>query len=167
MISTRRVGLLLGRWPAADWETWAQEETLDRSPVQRLLHSEARLNVARASPSPHFSPDETPTRMVNRNLIRELETGAELDKELELALAGAESEEYSVSSATLAVNSVLVGRVLRVDDEFVLVDVGYKSEGQIPRSEWEDGRSRSRRLATPRRCSSRNSRTAASRSSAA
>jgi small subunit ribosomal protein S1 len=77
--------------------------------------------------------------MVNRNLIRELETGAELDKELELALAGAESEEYSVSSATLAVNSVLEGRVLRVDDEFVLVDVGYKSEGQIARSEWEEG----------------------------
>ena len=77
--------------------------------------------------------------MVNRNLIRELELGAELDKELELALAGAESEEYSVSSATLAVNSVLEGRVLRVDDEFVLVDVGYKSEGQIPRSEWEEG----------------------------
>ena len=77
--------------------------------------------------------------MVNRNLIRELETGAELDKELELALAGAESEEYSVSSATLAVNSVLEGKVLRVDDEFVLVDVGYKSEGQIPRSEWEEG----------------------------
>ena len=77
--------------------------------------------------------------MVNRNLIRELETGAELDKELELALAGADSEEYSVSSATLAVNSVLEGKVLRVDDEFVLVDVGYKSEGQIARSEWEEG----------------------------
>jgi small subunit ribosomal protein S1 len=77
--------------------------------------------------------------MVNRNLIRELETGEEIDKELALALAGAESEEYSVSSATLAVNSVLEGKVLRVDDEFVLVDVGYKSEGQIPRSEWEEG----------------------------
>jgi small subunit ribosomal protein S1 len=36
------------------------------------------------------------------------------------------------------VNAVLEGRVLRVDDEFVLVDVGYKSEGHIPRNEWEE-----------------------------
>jgi small subunit ribosomal protein S1 len=76
--------------------------------------------------------------MVNRNLIRELETGDELDQELELAMAGAPEGEYSVAAATLAVNSVLEGRVLRVDDEFVLVDVGYKSEGHIPRNEWDE-----------------------------
>ena len=39
----------------------------------------------------------------------------------------------------LAVNSVVNGRILRVDDDFVLVDVGYKSEGIIPRNEWEEG----------------------------
>jgi len=77
--------------------------------------------------------------MVNRNLIRELELGDELDQELELAMAGAEEGEYSVGTSTLAVNSVLQGRVLRVDDEFVLVDVGYKSEGHIPRNEWDEG----------------------------
>ena len=76
--------------------------------------------------------------MVNRNLIRELELGDELDQELELAMAGAVEGEYSVGAATLAVNSVLEGKVLRVDDEFVLVDVGYKSEGHIPRNEWDE-----------------------------
>jgi small subunit ribosomal protein S1 len=76
--------------------------------------------------------------MVNRNLIRELEVGDELDQELELAMAGAPEGEYSVGAATLAVNSVLEGKILRVDDEFVLVDVGYKSEGHIPRNEWDD-----------------------------
>jgi small subunit ribosomal protein S1 len=76
--------------------------------------------------------------MVNRNLIRELELGDELDQELELALAGTEAGEYSIGTATLAVNSVLEGKVLRVDDEFVLVDVGYKSEGHIPRNEWDE-----------------------------
>ena len=76
--------------------------------------------------------------MVNRNLIRELELGDELDQELELAMAGAAEGEYSVGTSTLAVNSVLEGKVLRVDDEFVLVDVGYKSEGHIPRNEWDD-----------------------------
>ncbi len=76
--------------------------------------------------------------MVNRNLIRELELGDELDQELELAMAGAVDGEYSVGTSTLAVNSVLVGKILRVDDEFVLVDVGYRSEGHIPRNEWDE-----------------------------
>jgi len=76
--------------------------------------------------------------MVNRNLIRELELGDDLDQELELALAGTEAGEYSIGTSTLAVNSVLEGKVLRVDDEFVLVDVGYKSEGHIPRNEWDE-----------------------------
>jgi small subunit ribosomal protein S1 len=76
--------------------------------------------------------------MVNRNLIRELELGDELDQELELAMAGTDAGELSVGTSTLAVNSVLHGKVLRVDDEFVLVDVGYKSEGHIPRNEWDE-----------------------------
>jgi small subunit ribosomal protein S1 len=76
--------------------------------------------------------------MVNRNLIRELETGDDLEQELELALAGAGDGEYGVGTATLAVNAVLEGKILRVDDEFVLVDVGYKSEGHIPRNEWDE-----------------------------
>jgi small subunit ribosomal protein S1 len=53
-------------------------------------------------------------------------------------MAGAVDGEYSVGTSTLAVNSVLVGKILRVDDEFVLVDVGYKSEGHIPRNEWDE-----------------------------
>ncbi|MFM8734386.1 MAG: 30S ribosomal protein S1 [Pirellulales bacterium] len=76
--------------------------------------------------------------MVNRNLIRELELGDELDQALELAMAGAPEGEYGGGAATLAVNAVLEGKILRVDDEFVLVDVGYKSEGHIPRNEWDE-----------------------------
>ncbi|MFM7077357.1 MAG: 30S ribosomal protein S1 [Planctomycetaceae bacterium] len=76
--------------------------------------------------------------MVNRNLIRELEIGDELDQEIEQAMGGTDSGEYAVGTSTLAVNSVLMGKILRVDDEFVLVDVGYKSEGHIPRNEWDE-----------------------------
>ena len=36
-------------------------------------------------------------------------------------------------------NQIVEGKVLRIDDDFVLVDVGYKSEGIIPRNEWEEG----------------------------
>ena len=37
----------------------------------------------------------------------------------------------------VSVNQIVEGTVLRVDAEFVLVDVGYKSEGIIPIHEWE------------------------------
>ena len=77
--------------------------------------------------------------MVNRNLIRELESGDDLEAELDLVWSAEIEEEYGGGTAVLAVNSVLEGKVLRVDDEFVLVDVGYKSEGAIPRNEWEEG----------------------------
>jgi small subunit ribosomal protein S1 len=76
--------------------------------------------------------------MVNRSLIRDLETGDELDQELELAMAGAGDAGYAVVAPALEVNSVIEGKILRVDDEFVLVDVGSKSEGHIPRNEWDE-----------------------------
>ena len=77
--------------------------------------------------------------MVNRNLIRELDTGDELDQEIELAMGGSETADYDIGLApSLSVNSVVEGKILRVDNEFVLVDVGYKSEGHIPRNEWDE-----------------------------
>ncbi|MGA1619125.1 MAG: 30S ribosomal protein S1 [Pirellulales bacterium] len=77
--------------------------------------------------------------MVNRNLIRELDTGDELDQEIELAMGGSETADYGIGLApSLSVNSVVEGKILRVDSEFVLVDVGYKSEGHIPRNEWDE-----------------------------
>jgi len=77
--------------------------------------------------------------MVNRNLIRELDLGDELDQEIELAMGGNETADYDIGLApSLSVNSVVEGKILRVDNEFVLVDVGYKSEGHIPRNEWDE-----------------------------
>ena len=106
----------------------------------RLACYTARLKPSwfKIAPSFHpFSP-KPPQPMVNRNLIRELELGDELNQEIELAMAGTEDGEYSIGTSTLAVNSVLHGKILRVDNEFVLVDVGYKSEGHIPRNEWDE-----------------------------
>ncbi|MEX2142297.1 MAG: S1 RNA-binding domain-containing protein, partial [Pirellulales bacterium] len=77
--------------------------------------------------------------MVNRNLIRGLELDDEiLDREIEMAMGGESTEEHYWGGEDLAVNSLVDGKILRVDDEFVLVDVGYKSEGLIPRNEWDE-----------------------------
>jgi len=78
--------------------------------------------------------------MVDRNLIRNLDTvDDELERELALALSDNDAlSTDSWTSQDISVNKILDGKILRVDDEFVLIDVGYKSEGQVPRNEWEE-----------------------------
>ncbi len=78
--------------------------------------------------------------MVNRNLIRGLDLSEEeWQSELAEAMEGAEAEEIEWGgTAQIELNQIVSGRVLKIDGEFVTVDVGYKSEGVIPRSEWED-----------------------------
>jgi small subunit ribosomal protein S1 len=76
--------------------------------------------------------------MVNRNLLRDLYDVEELDHEVAVAMADASSQSMAVATVALNENSIVEGRIIRIDDEFVLVDVGYKSEGQIPRNEWDE-----------------------------
>ena len=78
--------------------------------------------------------------MVNRNLIRGLDLKQEeWEEELALAMGGTATEEIDWGGGELSVNKIIDGKILRIDKEFVLVDVGYKSEGIIPLSEWEEG----------------------------
>jgi small subunit ribosomal protein S1 len=77
--------------------------------------------------------------MVNRNLIRGLDLNdAEWEQELSTALQGVPADEIDWGSSSINVNEIVQGRVLRIEGDFVLVDVGYKSEGIIPLSEWEE-----------------------------
>jgi small subunit ribosomal protein S1 len=76
--------------------------------------------------------------MVNRNLIRGLDLSEEQwQEELSAALEGTPPESIDWGGDRISVNEIVQGRVLRVEGDFVLVDVGYKSEGTIPLSEWE------------------------------
>ena len=73
--------------------------------------------------------------MVNRNLIREFDVSEE---DWSQAIGEVSPEEiYWEEGHEVGVNQIVDGTVLRVDDDFVLVDVGYKSEGSIPRDEWD------------------------------
>ncbi|HOM16010.1 MAG TPA: 30S ribosomal protein S1, partial [Thermoguttaceae bacterium] len=75
--------------------------------------------------------------MVNRNLIRELEPSQEeLERELQEAFSGASPEEIEWGGADLKPNDIIQGRVLRVEGDQVIIDVGYKSEGVAPLSDW-------------------------------
>jgi small subunit ribosomal protein S1 len=75
--------------------------------------------------------------MVNRNLIREFD----ITEDEELAAIGTASPDDVewLGGADVTANQIVEGRVIRIDDDFILVDVGYKSEGIIPRNEWEEG----------------------------
>jgi small subunit ribosomal protein S1 len=74
--------------------------------------------------------------MVNRNLIREFDI---TDEDWELAVGELADEDAGWLDATdVDVNQIVEGKIIRIDDEYVLVDVGYKSEGTIARNEWEE-----------------------------
>ncbi len=76
--------------------------------------------------------------MVNRNLIRTYDIA---DEEFEqyLAEAGAaEPEAIQWGGEEIGINQIVKGKVVRVEGDRVVVDVGYKSEGVIPLSEWDE-----------------------------
>ena len=84
--------------------------------------------------------------MVDRNLIRDFVIS---DDEIDAAL-GSSLEEfegndidmdviYDETSQSFDVNQIVQGTVIRVTDDEVLVDVGYKSEGVVLREEWDEG----------------------------
>ena len=78
--------------------------------------------------------------MVNRNLIRHLENDQDLIDEITTAIEGTDDVGLDTlePESQIGVNKIVDGHVIRVDSEFVLVDIGYKSEGSIPISEWEE-----------------------------
>ncbi len=78
--------------------------------------------------------------MVNRNLIRNLESDADLTAEIEAAVAVAHdaSLETVQPDEIIDLNKIVQGRVIRVGDGNVLIDVGFKSEGVIPANEWDE-----------------------------
>ncbi len=78
--------------------------------------------------------------MVNRNLIRGLDIDEEeWQSDLALALEGADPDEIYSVGGDVSLNQIVEGKVLRIEGDSVLVDVGYKSEGMIPLNEWEEG----------------------------
>ena len=81
--------------------------------------------------------------MVNRNLIRTLEDDDVLAEFDSLFSSNVDFEneifpDEEMESPPFELNNIIEGRVVRVDDDFVLVDVGFKSEGTIPRNEWNE-----------------------------
>ncbi len=93
--------------------------------------------------TPSLNPILAHIIMVNRNLIRSLEDD-NIALELDNMFPIEESEELLLNSLHDAdrqfdVNQIVEGKVVEINDEFVVVDVGFKSEGTIHRNEWGEG----------------------------
>lgn len=86
--------------------------------------------------------------MVDRNLLREFHVPDEvLDAEFRLAMteAGVGEEDaddleayYDLAPMAFDPGKIVSGKVIRLEGDDVLVDVGYKSEGVVSLDEWND-----------------------------
>jgi small subunit ribosomal protein S1 len=81
--------------------------------------------------------------MVNRALVRNLDNDPDFESMFESAIVGFEEEGLVPSEGggggVFDVNKIVEGRILRVGDGQVLVDIGFKSEGSIALDEWKEG----------------------------
>ena len=77
--------------------------------------------------------------MVDRNLLREFNIDeAELDAVISASFPDfAEEDIYQEQAQAYDLNQILTGTIVRVDNEEVVVDIGYKSEGVVQRDEWD------------------------------
>ncbi len=79
--------------------------------------------------------------MVNRTLIRSLEDDI-LEQELELMFGDTAETMFDESlldaNKQFDVNQIVEGKIVEINDEFVVVDVGFKSEGAIHKNEWDE-----------------------------
>ena len=76
--------------------------------------------------------------MVRQNLVRELDLGEnDWGSQLDAALGGAPMEEKDWGGREIVGNQIIEGKIIRIDEDFVVVDIGYKSEGIVPIDDWE------------------------------
>ncbi|MFA7166800.1 MAG: 30S ribosomal protein S1, partial [Desulfoplanes sp.] len=73
------------------------------------------------------------------NLATQPNSDKDVDIEMEMDF-GAVLDDYLDSDfGNVQVGNIVTGEVVKVDDNYVLVDVNFKSEGQLPISEFKDG----------------------------
>jgi len=77
--------------------------------------------------------------VVNRILIRGLDNNGDDFNDSEFNIDDLQLNEYIGEDADPQRDKIVEGRVVRVENDYVIIDVGSKSEGPVPLSEWEEG----------------------------
>ena len=77
--------------------------------------------------------------MVRQNLIRELDLNENnWDFQIDTALSGVPMESKDWGGREIVGNQIAEGKIVRINEDFVVVDIGYKSEGIVPVSDWDE-----------------------------
>ncbi|MDR3233260.1 MAG: 30S ribosomal protein S1 [Planctomycetaceae bacterium] len=75
--------------------------------------------------------------MVRQNLVRELDINEDFDSQIDAALGSTALDEINWGGKEVEPNKIYEGKVARLDEGFIIVDIGCKSEGIVPASDWE------------------------------
>jgi small subunit ribosomal protein S1 len=80
--------------------------------------------------------------MVNRNLIRSLEDDS-ITSQVDLLLPEDEMDDMILEGLEglnqgFDINQIVDGKIVEVNSDYVVIDVGFKSEGAVSVSEWDD-----------------------------
>lgn len=102
--------------------------------TRAILVSRSYANCSAFDPS-------TLVPMVNRNLIRSLDSDDLLSAEIESAVAtlDASALELGEDGDIVDLNAIVEGKIVRITQDYAVVDIGFKSEGMLPLKEWEEG----------------------------
>jgi len=81
--------------------------------------------------------------MKQKDIVKQFSLSQEqLNKEVEEAMCGIDFENmtqlYEDSTKEFEPDKIVQGKVLNINNDSVIIDVGYKSEGEVPISEFED-----------------------------
>lgn len=81
--------------------------------------------------------------MVNRNLIRSLEDDS-INAQVDFLLPEDEMDDMILEgleglNAGFDVNQIVNGKVVEINSDYVVIDVGFKSEGAVSVNEWDEG----------------------------
>ena len=112
------------------------EETttvLDNNNTQRVSVDDAPASPAEkvAEIKDYLAPELfNEIRVVNKSELTEEHTNVEVESELE--------QKYSNTFGDISENSLIKGRVVGMNERDVLIDIGFKSEGIIDRSEFNE-----------------------------
>ncbi len=113
----------------------ASEETMATAPVTAdtpLLGEAAMAPMPMAAPADASQPEPE----FEAELEAETEAAAALEAAPEMSEEEQMSELYEESLRRVQEGEVVKGRIVSITKDFVMVDIGYKSEGQIPIAEF-------------------------------
>ena len=112
----------------------ANTEVEAAAPAPEVASAPANIEVEAAAPAPAFTPEAAFTD-ATENAAEGLDAGDGDEMTFADILAAHEKKH----SSEINENEVVKGRVIKITDQVVVIDVGYKSEGIVPLAEFKDG----------------------------